>query len=365
MADELHHSLRPGSSGSTAVEGRLWPDVLLSRWFLLLAVTGLAATALLLFTGRDTAARRLPNLELSAAGIPDSYLMLSKGPAERGYLVDRRDSTIRRSRANYPGKRWNVERFAGSSTGPEHWLLRSKRFGTVFFVPVEEVPDLDYPFFYGFVRGQLEDHELPSVGWTQLFVNRVYSGLYLRVDLPVDPRKKDGRSGLLRELLMVRGDRMTLVDTRFNSDGRLYAECVSNGVFPELREPPPALSWLARRAGTAETTFLLNSAEPFDVTLLPLPVSLAGLFEKLHRAPLEPTVDQRLGEWMAPVAAGSIAAEAPFDEDLRRRMEEDLAEYRSSLGAALRAHLALHDSTVSSRISALLHDATDEPTLPR
>ncbi len=333
--------------------------MLRSRWFLLIVVSALLATGLVFFTGRFSTARRLSNLGLEIEGIPDAYLMISKSLEQRGYLVDRRDSTVRRSRVGLPGKRWNLERFGA----PDHWLLRSKQAGTIFFVPVDEVPDLSYPFYYGFVRSELEESGLPLVTWTQLYVNRVYSGLYLRVELPVDPRKKDGRAGLLRELLMVRGDRMALVDTRFNRDGRLYAECVSNGIFPELVPPPPAVLWLAGLDPSPETTFLLSNAEPFELTLLPLPVSLADLYEKLQGSPLPRTVDERFGEWTAPLATGSPASASPFGEDRRRRLERALADYRRSLGAALGAHTALHDTELTAQMAALLE--TDDTTLPQ
>ena len=54
-----------------------------------------AALALALLVP-STPARRVTNLDLSASGFPDTYVMFSKSEADRVYLTNRRDSTLRR-----------------------------------------------------------------------------------------------------------------------------------------------------------------------------------------------------------------------------------------------------------------------------
>ena len=137
---------------------------------------------------------RLYNLDLENPGISDTYLILHRREADRCFVADRRDATVRRSDDQQPGRKWQCYRMAGAGAEPPSWLLQSKRKkkGTVFLVPVSDVPDWSYPFLYGFVREQREELELPQVEWTQLFVSRLYQGLYLRVALPFDLRVKDG-----------------------------------------------------------------------------------------------------------------------------------------------------------------------------
>ena len=158
-------------------------------------------------------------LDLSVPGCPDTYIMRSKSEPSRCYIVSRWQSTMRRTDAEPPGREWSLARVgpATSDDGPTTWMVSSKRKGngTVFLVPVEDVRDWTYPFLYRFVRTHGPQLDLPEVGWTQVYIDRIYQGLYLRAALPFDPRKKDGGSGILRELLTVEGGRLIKVDTRF------------------------------------------------------------------------------------------------------------------------------------------------------
>ncbi len=280
---------------------------------------------------------RMANHDLTADAIPDTYLMLSKRDEARGYIADRRNSTVRRNRKNYPGRSWRVTRF-----GRDCWLLRSKRQGTVFFVPVEEVADWIFPFFYDFVRLEAAP-ELPLVTWNQLLVNRIYTGLYLRIELPFDPRKKDGGNGILREILSVDRDRLTAVDTRFDRNGRLYVDLIAQGTFPRLQQPTAALGWLARQRPAEETTFLLHNAEPFDVTLLPLPLPINALARGVYGEPLLPIRDDRYQRWTA--GGWRRMDDNPFDAATRGRLEDAFHEYVANFRIALRSHRVLHDGS--------------------
>jgi hypothetical protein len=291
--------------------------------------------------------KRVSNLDLSQSGFTPSYLMTSKSEPNRGYLVDRRDSTVRRSRKNMPGKMWDLDRFGEDPAAgiPGHFLLRSKRYGAVFLVPVEAVEDFDYPFLYDFVRKEYPALELPEAHWTELFLNRVYEGLYLRMSLPFDLRKKDGGNGTMRELFMVRDNEMTLVDTRFSPDARFYEEGATLGIFPGLKEPPAVLAWLASRCPTSHVTLLLNNVEPYEVSLLPLPYSPALLYQRLEGMELQPTLDERFRRWAAP--ATEFEGEAPpFDAELRNRFEVERQDYARRLDIAIAAHRKLRPETV-------------------
>jgi hypothetical protein len=330
---------------NAAVGIRVTAKTLFSRGFLVfwgaLALALVLAFAHLELSGNA----RLSNLDLTRSGFPDYYLMFNKTRADSGYLVNRRQSTIRRSRSNYKGKPWEINRFgADPKTGTrDYWQLFSDATGTVIFVPAEAVSDWKYPFYYGFVRREQKELRLPLVTWSQLYVNRVYKGLYLRMDLPFDRRKKEGRKGLRRELLIVRGDRMTLVNTRFNPDSRLYAELYSFfGIrysgFPELVKPSPALAWLASRNPATGKMFLLSNKEPYNVTLLPLPVSIDEIYEKMFGAPPAPMFDERFRRWTEGDWTRGDFSLPPFTGALRARFDKEFVEYVKNMRVALAAN---------------------------
>ncbi|MBI4241882.1 MAG: hypothetical protein HY613_09210 [Candidatus Rokubacteria bacterium] len=300
----------------------------------------------------ETRSRRLSNLDIGPTGFPDTYIMFSKSERGRCFVVDRRDSTTRRYDPNTPGRKWDCSQFRVSDRpgGLDAWFVRSKRAGkgTVFFVPVEEVRDWTYPFLYNFVRERRPELNLPPVGWTQLFVNRIYHGLYLRVALPFDPRKKDGGSGILQEILTVRGDRLAQIDTRFHAARRLYMDSVAASRFPALRDPSPALAWLARRCPTDATTLLMSNQPPHDLSLLPLPVSLPDLYEALYGRPPHEFKDGRLAQW----SRGPWRAETaslPFADSELATLRSEFEEHARSFSNALRSHAEFHRTLTATR----------------
>lgn len=311
----------------------LWP---------LLAV--LALTILLIPLSRESSGPdRLTNLDLGRTGFPDTYLMSSKTAPGRCYLVNRRESTVRRSDTDIRARMRDCESFGGDPVSGqlETWLVRSKRQGTTFLIPVDRVPDWTYPYLYRHVRRDVQELDLPAVGWTQLFLDRVYRGLFLRVDFPYDKRRKDGRVGELRELLGVREDRLVCADTRFQTPCQLYPSCVSLGLFPELETPHPLLIWLAGRRSLDEATVLLGSLPPHRVSLLPLPVSLEGLLTQYHSQAPEFMADERLRRWSE--------AYGPYDAPPagvpgvdRHQLREEFTRYSRDFLGALRTHADFH-----------------------
>ena len=275
--------------------------------------------------------------------------MLSKTRPERGYLVDRRDSTVRRSRKNFPGRSYRVTRSPGESGlgGPDHWLLRSKRLGTVLLVPVDIVEDWTLPFAYDFVRRERPDLDLPRVRWTQLHVNRVYRGLYLRVELPHDPRRKDGRVGELRELFLLRGDELRSLDTRFDPAARRRVEAIAAGRFPSLDPPDPMLAWLSLRGREDGMTFLLSEDEPARLVALPLPFSFVGEAERHLAAVLPVTRDERHHRWAEAIeAAAPPMGQLPFEGEQRERFERAWAAHEEAFQGALSIHRLVNGGEV-------------------
>jgi hypothetical protein len=289
----------------------------------------------------DSPASRLSNLDLRDSPFPDSYIILHRTQDERCFVVDRRDATRRRSDDNQPGRKWSCVQIAGRSEGaPDTWFVHSKRKGkgSVFFVPAMDVADWSYPFLYEFVR-ELEEAAgapaLPALVWTQLYVSRIYQGLYLRVQLPFDLRKKDGGSGLLRELLVVERDRVSTVDTRFGGAPGIYAASVAAAQLPELARPSRRLAWLAAQAPTSSTTLLMSNEPPHGVRLIPLPIGLLEIYRaKTGRSPSS-FLDERLERYSQGAWREGARERVPFDASQRAELERRYAEYADSLARAL------------------------------
>ena len=254
---------------------RLWPA----------GVGLLVAIALTMLVPSDSTVSRVGNLRLDDAVFRDTYLVMHRQESDRCFVVNRRDATIRRSNDKQPGRKWRCFRIEGTTAkSPPTWLVQSKREGkgTVFFVPASQVEDWSYPFFYEVARAEDPGVDLPLVEWTQLYVSRLYQGLFLRVDLPFDLRKKDGGSGILREVLSVSGDSVSIVDTRFDDAPGVYSDAVAAGVFPELKTPRSPIAWLAEHASSRGVTFLMSNAGRPEVSLLPLPIWLPELFKERY-----------------------------------------------------------------------------------
>lgn len=313
-----------------------------------------AATALIALVPRDSTVMRLTNLDLTASGFRDTYLMTSKSEPDKAFVVDRRDSTIRRSNNNQPGRKWDVTWFPGPgpSDGAHTWLVKSKRIGkgTVLMVPALEVDDWVYPFLYEFVARKRPELGLPEVYWTNLYVNRIYAGLYLRVSLPFDLRKKDGGIGVLREIITVQGSRSFHVNSRFEDVPGIYAEMVTESHFPDLLPPPPALEWLSAARGSAETTVLMSNLPPYDVSLLPLPISIPTLFQAMTGRLPDGYFDERFRRWSE---TDVDSADLPFDESEIAEMHQAYAEYQANLRNGLNQNAAFLDSHGTFHESAL------------
>jgi hypothetical protein len=288
----------------------------------------------------------MTNVDL-ATSFEESHIVRHRSRAGMGYLVDRSSSTIRRSRGNYGGPPARIDRVAMGAGMPASWVVRSKARGTTIFIPHAAVPDPSGVFDYEFVQREFPGFELPHVCWSQLFVDRIYEGLVVRIDLPHDLRKKDGGTGERRELLSIDDDELTLVDTRFDPDGRLYAEFLSVGAFPELASPEPELCWLDSRRPESPTTFLLQTSEPATVRLLPLPVSLGAVIANAFEGELPHWYDERFRAWVR--ASRSEGRQPPFDADRRGRYERQRRIAALELQRALELDLALEPFLARAR----------------
>lgn len=239
---------------------------------------------------------KFSNANLTKPGFSQQYIMINKTRPDRCFLTKRRDATIRRSRKNFKGNVWDIKRVGNPSSLNQLkiFLLGSKTKGTLFFIPVEAVNDLIYPFLYGYIKKELQFVELPDVEWVQLYVDRYYTGLYLRMVLPFDPIKKEGRIGPRRELIAIRGNTFSIVNTRFNPDTRLFVDLIANGDSPKIQMPHPALLWLSDQHPNHEQIFLLSNNSPYHMKLLPLPFSISSLYKAIYNEDPKEYYDERI-----------------------------------------------------------------------
>ena len=301
--------------------------------------------ALAVWLGGEQRTARLVKLDLGITRIAPTYITHSKDEQARGFVSTRRKSTMRRFNAKQPGRKWSIHRLEApqGSHGLPTWLVQAKRQGqgTVIFVPVEDVPDWGFPMLYAFVRDRHPELKLPEVAWTQLFVDRVYSGLYLKVALPFDRRKTDGGSGVLRDLLLVQGDRLQHLDTRLGDARGVFLDAMARGDLPRLRPQASLLAWLNARRPLRELTLLTDAVSPHGLTLLPLPVSMSRLFRARHQRPPGSFVDARFRRWQVAAEASSVAVGRLSDAD-REVLTAALPVYAREMFAALRLHGRLH-----------------------
>lgn len=151
--------------------------------------------------------------------------------------------------------------------------------------------------------------------------------------MPHDKRKKDGGTGALRLLLGVDDTRATRVTTRFDDGSGALIGQIALGRFPETATPPPAVLFLAGQVAASESLYVLDSGEPNQARLSPLPLSLTALFTAAKgRAPAQ-VEDARFAGWRTPVRAGATAA-VPFDAATLAELRTSWAKYAPALVAA-------------------------------
>lgn len=280
---------------------------------------------------RTSTASRLSNLDLSRSAFADSYLLFEPGDPGSGSLVRRRKATVRRSDPGPPGTSWSLARF-GPPREQTRWVLQSPA-GNMLLVPLDAIDDWTYPFLLAFVAEERPEAGLPEVAWTQLYVNRVYSGLYLQVDWrSAEPA---GRPSAADELVRVGAAGPVSVSTALEVAER-YEQISNAGVVPQTEPPDELTAWLASRQSRAETVLLLPNTAPFALRWMPLPFSLSEAFELRWGRPLEPRSD------LTPPRMDSESWEEPrpipLGGDEIDRLRERFVAYEASLRAAVSAH---------------------------
>jgi len=314
------------------VEGKhLWP-----------AAGAMMAAIVIAFLARpDSAANRVSTLDLTNAGFRDVYIQHVDGDRTEVTIGDRGQTTLKRGELPSTAPRWSFVRTEENSEPPYTWLARSEARGSTFFVPVTRISDWSYPYLYRVVRQRRKGLELPRVEWVNVFLDRIYQGLYLRVALPYDRIDADATETRRRELLLIRGEEVMRVDTWFEPPDERYGELFSDEALPELEPPAPSLSWLSDRLLPDASTVLVAATSPYEAKLLPLPIPLETLYAEVHGRRPELATIERVSRWeeswrpAAPEAQLLRGSEIP-------ELESEFESYRDSFLRALQAHGELY-----------------------
>ena len=306
----------------------------------------LAATLLIVAFGYPRShVQRVSNLAL-ADGIPETYVIPSRSDPGRCYVVNRRASTLRRSDAAPRARLADFVRLPNEARpgAPDTWIVESKDEGVIYFVPVEQVHDWTYPFFYGLIRREASELRLPSMEWTQLFASRLYEGLYLRISLPFDVRGSGGGEVPL-QILAMRDGRLTVLES--SEAHERYVELVGEDALAAARPTAPIPDWLARRCPTGDGMLWVSYLVSGELSLLPLPVSLPG--DYLGRRGRRSAAGRLDAAWRSTVREADASDVLPFMNGDHRALGAAFESYATSFREALAAHAELHQTLPAVR----------------
>ncbi len=293
-----------------------------------LVAVGLALI-LALLVAPTRSAGRVANLSVTSSLLPHAYVMRHRSESDMGYLVERRSSTLRRDRAGQAGRKRRVEKVpANVADVRATWLLRSRLLGTVIFVPVEAVPDWSLPYVHAWLRDEMPGAYLPEVRWVQLHIDRVYQGVYLKVALPVDLRKKEGGSGNLQSILETDGRRVSRLNTRFEDAPGGFMEELAAGPVPIPRLPLPVIAWLAAMYNLPVKTFIMTAERPRGLYIMPLPVALGPIFERARGRRPAHVEDERFKRW---IEAAAVSSDSPFDSEQMAALQDGWSTWLTAL----------------------------------
>jgi len=143
-----------------------------------------------------------------------------------------------------------------------------------------------------------------------------------------DRRRRDGGSGQLLELLMLRDSNIACLDTRFSNPCKSYRTIISNSKFPALMAPSKLVKWLIMHSPIEETLFVMQPFEPYLLTYLPLPISLADEYSQLNDGPLPEWADSRYDNFLTNYSSDSLQLKNILSEKKINQFREDSKKYK-------------------------------------
>ncbi len=305
--------------------------------------------------------QRLTNLDVDSSEVGSLYVQMDPRLPGRCYVTDRQGSTVRRSDDPSARQPWEYLRGDGESSSGNlgHWVLRSKRRGTILLVPVFAVSDWAYPYFHQFARSNWDDG-LSVVRWTRLFVNRVYHGLYLEVHLPSSGKDDLGGASLRPELLLVSGNRAACADSRLVAPCQVYPGLIAMGRFPRASRPTDAQRLLLALSEVEETLLMMQPEEPYTVSWVPVPVSLSDEYRRIMGTELPTFEDERFRKWSDLLGPSTPSLRELISPARRDELWAGWAAYRDGFSKAARVHCEYHQcmdelaASLESRLDSTL-----------
>jgi len=263
---------------------------------------------------------------------------------EKCYLLKRRQATIRRNKKKMQGSKLDCKQFRfdqNGETNRESWFLHSKSNGVVFLFPLEDVENWVYPALYSYVKDHLLVTYLPNVEWVQLHINRYYQGIFLQVELPKDLSKKNGGNGVLREIISITKEKLSIVNTRFVPNGALYKSLLIEGEEPKFPMQNKDVLWLAKNKNKTRDNLMviLGNKEKHEVLLLPLPLDIDRISPIIFGK--NPTYyrDDRFRGWLQTILNDGDSLKLSFTET--QEFKEYFADYSKRFKIAFRSHASV------------------------
>ncbi|MCK5884263.1 MAG: hypothetical protein KAG61_11280 [Bacteriovoracaceae bacterium] len=223
---------------------------------LLFVVGGGIATIFHNYPGLFSEAHSTTNILVEQSKAPNIYLITEPNTPEICYRSDRRKATMRRSDLKRGGTLGICRKI--ESSGPSKWFFASEK-ESFSLIPINEIADLTYPHAYRQVR-KLHKWYLPKIGWVNLFVNRLYVGAYLKIDLS----KLKGF-----EFWQIDGEKLYTFDNSIMNGGERFFEYLSDKKIKKISIPAEVKMLLSIRPSVMAIS---GSNELLE---LPLPYSLA------------------------------------------------------------------------------------------
>ena len=263
-------------------------------------------------------------------------------------MSNRKASTLRRSDTRPRRPSYSIG-YSRGTTAPS-FLLRSKNEGIHLFIPCEKVLDWDFPFIQLELAKELEAKSQCKPAWTTLFLSRHYKGLYLKVTLPFDLRKKYGGPDCRRAFIQCDDKGNGLVTcSRLLWPAEAFRRATADGQFPRLRYGRRVYDW-SFHSLCQPSHLIMDSRPPYQMFPLPLPFSLQSLLREVHgnHTSLPKFRDERLSRFDAHRRRQAKSLFELLGKERCGQIEKRLLAYRKVLLEAIKRHL--HASGQSQKL---------------
>ena len=246
--------------------------------FLIGGAIGIALVSIKLI-GEHSELLKSSNIQISTQGFKKMNLQFFAEKPNRCNLAVWSKSTTRRSNKRIP----KILRDCYSrkfSADQNIWRLSSTNKSVIILHPAEAISDWVFPFFYGEYLHSRTNNIALEIEWIQLFVNRIYNGLFLKIIFPKPSPKKEGNKRDKIDFLFVSSNRMRCVTSDFQIPCRIYPKLIVEGIFPEKKPTPLHLSHISHLLPKKEIFLILRETPIPHVVEIPLILAYSEIFER-------------------------------------------------------------------------------------